>query len=412
MFFTEHPEVKDWYNKSEKTIYWPNGSTTEFSYLQHTDDVYTYQGREYEDISVDEVTQHDEEVFKILRSSNRTTNDSISPTMFLTGNPGGIGHAWVKRIFVDKEYTKNETPQDFGFVQAMVKDNLALMDADPAYIKRLMDLPDDKRRAYLEGDWDIFAGQVFHDFKRSIHVINPILPSKRFPVSLWMDWGYSEKSAFAAYLSAEVEEQIQGVKFTRVLTFKEFYGNQRSPDSWAEEIYEFCKKNGYEPYRGFTDPAMHSPETSGATAIATLMMEYWEKKTGDKWLHLEKGQNSGPASRVNRIGMLHNWLSIAPDGLPYWIITSNCANLIRTLPKLVYDDTRVDEWDTTQEDHPADSVTYGFSRIKFIKPIAGVGGVSKKEIFYPWDTEGKSMGIDLDKFKYAKDENSGWVHNV
>lgn len=90
--FQEYPQIKDWYNKSEKTIYYPNGSTTEFSYLKNTDDVYTYQGREYQDISVDEITQHEEEVFKTLRSSLRTSQSRIKPTVFLTGNPGGIGH--------------------------------------------------------------------------------------------------------------------------------------------------------------------------------------------------------------------------------------------------------------------------------------------------------------------------------
>ena len=73
-FFEEYPITRQWYNKSEKAIYYPNGSITEFSYLKNTDDVYTYQGREYENISIDEITQHEEITFKILRSSLRTFN--------------------------------------------------------------------------------------------------------------------------------------------------------------------------------------------------------------------------------------------------------------------------------------------------------------------------------------------------
>ena len=97
MFFKEYPQTREWFNKSEKAIYWPNGSITEFSYLQNVDDVYTYQGREFEDISIDEVTQHEEDTFKILRSSLRSSNVEFSksgaiPTMLLTGNPGGRGH--------------------------------------------------------------------------------------------------------------------------------------------------------------------------------------------------------------------------------------------------------------------------------------------------------------------------------
>lgn len=90
--FQEYPVLNEWYNKAEKIIYYPNGSTTEFSYLKNTDDVYTYQGREYQDITVDEITQHEEEVFKTLRSSLRTSVSGIKPTVFLTGNPGGVGH--------------------------------------------------------------------------------------------------------------------------------------------------------------------------------------------------------------------------------------------------------------------------------------------------------------------------------
>src|SRR3990167_1368528 len=176
MFFTEYPATAQWFHRGEKAIFWPNGSITEFSYLSNTDDVYTYQGREYEDISIDEITQHEEEVFKILRSSNRTTNPDIKPSMLLTGNPGGIGHAWARRIFVDRDFKPEENPKDFDFVQAKVWDNKALMDADPEYVKRLEDLPEDKRRAYLEGDWDVFAGQVFSEFRREKHVISPVIP--------------------------------------------------------------------------------------------------------------------------------------------------------------------------------------------------------------------------------------------
>lgn len=198
-FFKEYPETRDWYNKSEKTIYYPNGSTTEFSYLRSTDDVYTYQGREYEDISVDEVTQHEWEVIRVLRSSNRTTNKSIFPTVFLTGNPGGIGHGEVKRIFIDKEFRDKENPDDFAFIQAFVQDNKALIDADPHYVKRLEDLPEHLRKAYLEGDWNIFAGQAFPKLNRLIHVIDPIPLPNTVKYFAGYDWGYTHPFAFVLF---------------------------------------------------------------------------------------------------------------------------------------------------------------------------------------------------------------------
>ena len=194
--FQEYPILREWYNKSEKTIYYPNGSTTEFSYLKNTDDVYTYQGREYQDISVDEITQHEMEVFKTLRSSLRTSDSSITPSMFLTGNPGGIGHAWVKRIFIDRKFRDNENPNDFAFVQAFVTDNTALMTADPEYVKRLQDLPEHLRKAYLEGDWTIFAGQMFSMLTHAKHVIDPIKLPTGTQYFAGYDYGYNHPFGF------------------------------------------------------------------------------------------------------------------------------------------------------------------------------------------------------------------------
>ena len=188
-----------WYNKTEKIIHYPNCSTTEFSYLQNEDDVYTYQGREYENISIDEITQHSENAFKILRSSLRTTTQGFKPTMLLTGNPGGVGHLWVKRIFVDRLFKDNENTTDFDFIRSKVTDNLALMRSDPLYVKRLEDLPDYLRKAYLEGDWNIFAGQAFDELSESVHVINPFELGVNTRYFAGYDHGYNHPFAYTLW---------------------------------------------------------------------------------------------------------------------------------------------------------------------------------------------------------------------
>jgi phage terminase large subunit len=213
-FFTEYPETRKWYNKQEKTIYYPNGSTTEFSYLQSPDDVYNYQGREYEDISVDEVTQHEYETIRILRASNRTTNPKIKPTMFLTGNPGGLGHAEVKRLFVDKMYRPGERPDDYAFVQAKVWDNEALMTADPDYIERLKQLPDYLRKAYLDGDWNIFAGAAFTEMSRDIHLVEPFELNSQAKYFAGYDWGYAHPFAFILF-AIQPDGQIYCTNFAQ-----------------------------------------------------------------------------------------------------------------------------------------------------------------------------------------------------
>lgn len=390
-FFKDYPQVRNWYNKAEKTITWPNGSTTEFSYLNNTDDVYTYQGREYEDISIDEITQHEQEVFQILRSSLRTANKEFTsqdiPTMFLTGNPGGIGHAWVKRIFIDKQFLDNESSEDYDFIQAKVGDNKALLDADPDYIKRLQDLPEDKRRAYLDGDWDVFTGQVFHEWRRIYHVMNNFTPDKNEQLFISMDWGYSEKSAFAAYLHVIKKDNYDGQNFNRIITFKEWYGNLKSPEAWAEIILEYCKKMGYKLEKGYTDPAMHNTQTDGSTSIAQLMSNHW--KNNNFKCQLVRANNN----RIARVATVHNWLKMSPDKLPYWMVTEDCKNLIRTIPSLVYDENRVDDVDTSQDDHAYDSVGYFLMHVRFTNIKPGSFSVTKKDEVQNMKTDERGLPI-------------------
>jgi phage terminase large subunit len=333
MFFKEYPMVVDWFKGGEKAIHYPNGSVTEFSYLKGTNDVWTYQGREYQDVSIDEITQHEEMVFKILRSSVRTTDPTINPTMLLTGNPGGVGHGWAKRLFIDRQYTENENPDDFDFVQAMVYDNKALMDADPKYLQRLRDLPDDLRRAYLEGDWDVFAGQVFSEFRREIHTMKSLVPSSNNPHFLWIDWGYSgregHEGAFAAYLGSLIKVNYIGETFNRVIVYKEWYGKYKKPSEWAEIIFNETATRNLR--KGVGDSAMFNPQTDGSKPIIEMMQDEWKRLNRNKmWVPFDRGTRN----RIQRVASLHDWLGIAPDGLPYMLITESCPHLIRTLPLL------------------------------------------------------------------------------
>ena len=102
----------------------------------------------------------------------------FSPRMYFTCNPGGVGHTWVKRLFIDRDYQGNERPEDYTFIKSLVYDNKFLMDNDPDYIRTLENLPENRRKAMLDGDWDIFEGQYFPEFSRDIHVIEPFaIPS-------------------------------------------------------------------------------------------------------------------------------------------------------------------------------------------------------------------------------------------
>jgi len=397
-FFIEYPQTTKWYNKAEKTIYWPNGSTTEFSYLQNTDDVYTYQGREYDDIDVDEVTQHEYEVIKVLRSSLRTTNPKIEPRMFLTGNPGGPGHDEVKRIFIDREFEEGEDPDDYHFIQAFVSDNQALMEGDPEYIHRLEDLDERHRKMYLEGSWEIAADKAFKMFSKIKHVMKPMIPSSSFGMILSMDWGISTNSKFAAYLTAKIPMKTDdGQSFTRLITFKEWVGSEKKPDEWAEIIYRDCVKLGIKPDQGYPDSAMLDALQDGSISIGKQFEKKWkELNGGDQWLHLTRTAKHRPA----RIALTFNWLSIAPDNLPYAMITENCFYLISSLPKLRWDDVKIDDI-AEGDDHGWDGWSYGIIEVKFVGIKAG--GINYKTTAVPvrprFNAEGQQIALDVREFE-------------
>ncbi|MFQ7727750.1 MAG: phage terminase large subunit, partial [Ruthenibacterium lactatiformans] len=150
----------------------PGGSRIVFGYCSSESDVLQYQGQEYDVIFMDEATQFTEFQFTTLTACLRGAND-FPKRFYLTCNPGGVGHAWVKRLFIDRRYKKTEHPEDYVFIAANVYDNHALMAHDPDYVRMLENLPEEQCRAWLLGQWDIFEGQYFAEFDRNVHVCRP-----------------------------------------------------------------------------------------------------------------------------------------------------------------------------------------------------------------------------------------------
>ena len=365
-FFIEYPWAYKYFNKSEKTIYWPNGSITEFSYLQNPLDVFNFQGREYEDISMDEITQHPIEVFKILRSSSRTTNPNIKPTMILTGNPGGIGHKWVKRIFIDKQFEEGEKPEDFDFVQATVYDNEILLKADPDYIDRLKSLPAQQRKAYLEGDWTGFEGQYWDDFSELKHTCRPFNPYEELIKYGAIDWGYAHNFVFLAAALERVEYKNR--VFHRLWVYKELIGNRTDPKEWAKRIKA---TTNLEEFKSIApDPSIFSKKES-QRSIATDFQEVWGKE-GYK-LHAANNE------RVIGWTILHDWLKTAPDGKPYLIITSDCQYTIRCFPDMIHAKLNNEDMEKVDGDDPLDCLRYLVMQVKWINGKLGAVNTMPKK---------------------------------
>lgn len=337
-------ELKDaaTYNAAERVFRFPNGSRIRLGYCDSANDVYQYQGQEYEVIGLEEATHFTEEQMQFLTTCNRTTRRDFSPRMYYTCNPGGVGHGWVKRLFIDRVYRAGERPEDYVFIPARVYDNPALVTADPEYIRQLENLPEELRRAYLDGDWDVLAGQFFREFSRERHVVQPFeLPGwwRRFRS---IDWGYNDPCAVLWH-------GVDGEG--RVYTYRELYVRYTRADQVAERIQELSGNENI----AYT---VASPDMWQKRGAVLKSCGGFEGESIAELFALA-GVPLTPAdnSRIAGWQRVRSYLADGPDGQPRLRIFSTCENLIRTLPALVFDScNREDAADG--EDHAPESLRY------------------------------------------------------
>lgn len=328
------------YNTAQRVFVFPNGSRLKLGYCDTEKDVYQYQGQEYEVIGFEEATQFTEFQMRYISTSNRTTRTDFKPRIYYTCNPGGVGHEFIKRLFIDRRYTEYENPDDYVFIPAKVQDNKALMQADPDYINNLRALPEHLRRAYLDGDWDVIEGQFFTEFRRELHVVKP------FPIPAdWrkfrsIDWGYNDPTCVLWYAIAPDRH---------LYVYREIYQDQTLATDMAALIrqangLDVCSYTVASPdmwqKRGVKD-------VSGGESIAETFMR--------NHVPLIKADNS----RIIGWQRVRENLALAPDGKPYLMIFDNCTNLIRTLPTLAIDPHEKEDVVDGCEDHAGESLRYG-----------------------------------------------------
>ena len=197
-------EIYD-YNSSKHILAFKNGSLTDFGYCDNENDVYKYQSSEYDVIRIDEATHFTGTMYKYLRSRIRGAN-KYPKQMKCSTNPGNVGHQFFKERFIDvappmetyfevNPRTKKKTSR--LFIPSKVTDNTFLMAANPEYVEQLMDLPEDQRRALLDGSWDLYEGQFFPEFDREIHTYKSVTPDKSWRIYFTMDYGLTS-SPFAS----------------------------------------------------------------------------------------------------------------------------------------------------------------------------------------------------------------------
>ncbi|MEN6471354.1 MAG: phage terminase large subunit [Clostridiaceae bacterium] len=330
------------YNASERVFKFPNGARLKLGYCDAETDVYQYQGQEYDVIGLEEATHFTEEQMRFLATCNRTTRTDVKPRMYYTCNPGGVGHAWVKRLFVDRVYRADERAEDYAFIPARVWDNAALLNADPDYVRQLQALPEALRRAHLDGDWDALAGQYFAEFSRQKHVVTPFEIPKWWKRFRSVDWGYNDPCAVLWHAVGP-----EG----RVFTYRELYVTRVRADEAARRIKALSEGENI----SYTVASPDMWQKRGAL----LKSEGGFEGESIAELFSLSGVSVTPADNARVAGWqrVRFYLADAPDGMPRLSIFPSCENLIRTLPALTYD--RYDREDAADgEDHAPESLRY------------------------------------------------------
>jgi phage terminase large subunit len=328
------------YREDEKAFILPNGSRIKLGYCDTERDVYQYQGQEYDVIGLEEATHFTESQKDFLTTCNRSTRTDFKPRMYYTANPGNVGHTWFKRLFIDRDYRGSERPEDYVFIPARVYDNKVLMDTNPEYVQTLENLPEDLRRAHLEGDWDSFIGQVFREFRREVHVCRPFSIPADWRRWRAIDYGYSAPACCLWFAIAPDET---------VYVYRELYVTQVRAAELAQKIIELSR--GEDVIYTYADPSMWNKTGHEGESIEETMRQYG--------LLLDKADND----RLHGKQRVHDYLTVfeGSDGRPRsrLQIFESCINLIRTLPQLVYDERKVEDVDTSGEDHAYDALRYG-----------------------------------------------------
>lgn len=321
-----------------------NGSTIALNYLDNDNDVYRYQGAEMPVILVDELTQFPWAWIEYLKTRNRSSNPDW-PIMFAAGsNPGGIGHGAVKARFIDIApqetlYTDPETGETRIYIPAKVDDH-PLESFRESYSKKLNAISDpDLKRALRDGDWDVFAGQVFIEWRREKHVVEPFQVPDHWIRWKGYDHGYNTQAGCLWF--------TQDPQTKRKYVYRELYVSQLGITALAQQIKML--ESGERVAPNLADPAIWKGagnQNTGDTVAAMFAKE---------GVHFTPANNDRLAGKA----AWHEALKIAPDGLPNLQVFSSCVNLIRTLPSLPYDKHRVEDVDTLAEDHLYDAGRYG-----------------------------------------------------
>jgi phage terminase large subunit len=431
------------YNESKHQVTWLNGSTTRFGYCRSENDVYQYQGAEFLFIGLDELTHFTLKQWQFLSSRNRcpikfypageNKGKRVVPGMAGATNPGNIGHAWVKALWVDHvpppgfERPELYNPCDYDFIRARLDDN-PIYANDAQYRRTLETLPEHLRRAFLEGDWNVFAGQYFDVFDFGRHTARPeeMRLEPWWPRWISVDWGFRHPSAVywhcaipapqRTVISSEVrnpssahprrDPSVVSLPWDdnpcRIVTYREFVQNGLSPRMLAQGIAERSGRESISEV--FLSPDAFAHRTAEASIAEQL---------GDV-LVVNGLPRPAPADDDRVGGWQLMYQMLESDA---WVITENCTKLIDGLPLLVRDDRRVEDIRKMDGDDSADAARYGLvsgARIAGLNFGVSVVGAQHAAALHgnsqPRFVTGMPLGEQIARQVSAQDPTSRAIH--
>lgn len=321
--------------------------------LRNLDDPSKYASSEFACAAVDELTKNERNVFDQLRSIIRWPG--IEDTRFIAGtNPGEIGHAWVKKLWVDRDLDENDPDQnDVYFVRSLPTDN---PHNSNAYLAELQRLPEKLKRAYWEGDWTVFEGQYFAEWNEKKHVIDAFDIPDTWKLMRSIDPSGRNGITSCHWYALD--------HTGNVFVYREYYSKGQDADEHARKIWEMSHipvGDGYESKEEYVYTVMDTAAWS-KMGMGETTQEVYERiwKEMDLKYRVPPSGALIPASKNRVMGWdaMHRYLRYDDKTEPRLKVFKNCPAFIRTIPLLIFDDRNPNDVDTTCEDHAADECRY------------------------------------------------------
>jgi hypothetical protein len=363
------------FNEQEKQWRMPNAARLKFAYLESDADADAYQGHSYTRLYPEELGTFPSPVPIMKLKATLRSAQGVPVGMRATGNPGGVGHTWVKARYIDPApggYSVIKDPNGLErvFIPSKVRDNPQLLRNDPQYISRLQASGSPELvRAWLEGDWDIIAGAFFPEWSHAKHVVRPMSLPASWTRFACMDWGSARP--FAILWVAISDGSLAQFPRGALVVYREWYGAsdinvglRLNADVVGAGIWQRERDGGDRITYRVLDPAAFASD--GGPSIAERLYDGSGKRCA-----FRRADNK----RIAKDGAMSGWDQVrqrlvGEDERPMLYIFDTCPHIIRTLPALQHDANRPEDVDSDGEDHAPDALRYGCMSRPFLRAIS------------------------------------------